>query len=80
MPKNETTKSNPTEESPTMTAKVVKEQPKSIERSINSVTTIGNLEQEAYKIEEEFDLDFDPTEIGDMTSVASICAYIKQNS
>ena len=32
------------------------------------------------KIEEEFDLDFDPTEIGDMTSVASICAYINQNS
>ena len=31
------------------------------------------------KIEEEFDLDFDPIEIGDMTSVASICAYIKQN-
>jgi len=32
------------------------------------------------KIEEEFDLDFDPIEIGDMTSVASICAYIKQNT
>lgn len=31
------------------------------------------------KIEEEFDLDFDPIEIGDMTSVASICANIKQN-
>lgn len=31
------------------------------------------------KIEEEFDLDFDPIEIGDMTSVASICAYIKHN-
>ena len=31
------------------------------------------------KVEEEFDLDFDPIEIGDMTSVASICAYIKQN-
>lgn len=31
------------------------------------------------EIEEEFDLDFDPIEIGDMTSVASICAYIKQN-
>ena len=45
MPKNETTKSNPTEESLTMTAKVGKERPKSIERSINSVTTIGNLAQ-----------------------------------
>ena len=32
------------------------------------------------KIEEEFDLDFDPIEIGDMTSVTSICAYINQNS
>ena len=32
------------------------------------------------KIEEEFDLDFDPSEIGDMTSFASICAYIKQNT
>ena len=32
------------------------------------------------KIEEEYDLDFDPTEIGDMASVTSICAYINQNS
>jgi acyl carrier protein len=31
------------------------------------------------KIEEEFDVDFDPTEIGDMTSVASILNYINMN-
>ena len=46
MPKNETTKSNPSEESLTMTAKVGKERPKSIERSINSVAAIGNLTKE----------------------------------